>query len=200
MKTYRHLFDIPDEVAYFNCAGNSPQLKESTRRLEEGARSKGKPWMRTPNQFFNLAEKVRELAAKTFGGDPDGYAVIPAASYGISTAARIAERFFQPGDAMLVMAEEFPSNVLPWKRVVKETGANLITVPRPVDNNWTREIIEHINEKTKVVAISPCHWTDGTLVDFVKIREICRQKLAKRKAFGRIVAGQRKVGRLCATC
>jgi len=24
----RHLFDIPDDIAYFNCAYNSPELKE----------------------------------------------------------------------------------------------------------------------------------------------------------------------------
>jgi len=29
----RHLFDIPEDIAYFNCAYYSPLLKESTRRL-----------------------------------------------------------------------------------------------------------------------------------------------------------------------
>jgi selenocysteine lyase/cysteine desulfurase len=62
---------------------------------------------------------------------PNGYAVVPAASYGLSTAARALEPQLKSGDGILVVAEEFPSNVLPWKRVAQETGATLLTVPAP---------------------------------------------------------------------
>ena len=48
LTSQRHLFDIPDDIAYFNCASNSPLLNESQRRLHEGVRSKSHPWERTP--------------------------------------------------------------------------------------------------------------------------------------------------------
>jgi len=84
----RRLFDIPDEIAYFNCAYNSPQLNESLNRLLLGAHAKSHPWERTPASFFDDAEAIRRLSSNIFGGDADGYAVIPAASYGLSSAAR----------------------------------------------------------------------------------------------------------------
>jgi len=87
LPSQRHLFDIPDDIAYFNCASSSPQLNESQRRLHTGARSKSHPWERTMQSFFEYAETIRRLSAEIFGGDADGYAVIPAASYGMSTAA-----------------------------------------------------------------------------------------------------------------
>ncbi len=37
LESQRHLFDIPPEVAYFNCAYNSPLLIEAGRVLVEGA-------------------------------------------------------------------------------------------------------------------------------------------------------------------
>src|SRR4030095_6697132 len=87
LPSQRGLFDIPEDVAYFNCAYNSPQLTESRDRLRLGAESKCRPWERTSDDFFRNAEAVRELASTIFGGDSNGYAVVPAASYGLGRAA-----------------------------------------------------------------------------------------------------------------
>ncbi|MDH5718250.1 MAG: aminotransferase class V-fold PLP-dependent enzyme [Spirochaetia bacterium] len=174
-KNYRNLFDIPEDIAYFNVAGNSPQLKKSTEALINGVVEKANPWNKKPSQFFDLAEKIRVLASKTFGGKSQGYAIVPSASYGISTAARIIEKTIKPNENIILMEEEFPSNVLPWRRVSKETGAKIKTIQRPKDNNWTRAILAGITNETKVTAISPCHWTDGTIVDLHKIKLKCEQ-------------------------
>ena len=174
LTSQRHLFDIPEEVAYFNTAYYSPQLNESRDRLHDGVDTKSHPWERIPDNFFHDAEKVRELSFDIFGGNSDGFAVIPAASYGISTAARAIEPTLQPGDQILVIAEEFPSNVLPWKRTALETGAEIITVPEPGDGNWTQAILDRITNGVKVVAVSTCHWTNGLHIDLLPIGKACR--------------------------
>ena len=170
----RHLFDLPEDIAFFNCAYNSPQLHTSLERLLAGVRSKSRPWERAASDFFNDAEIIRTLAARVFGGDRDGYAVVPAASYGISTAARAVEPQLQAGDRILVIAEEFPSNVLPWKRTAQETGATLVTVPTPADGDWTQAILARIEPGVKVVSVSPCHWTNGASIDLRPIGAACR--------------------------
>jgi selenocysteine lyase/cysteine desulfurase len=174
LPSQRHLFDIPDDIAYFNCAYNSPQLNESQNRLLAGVHSKSHPWERTAQSFFDDAETVRRLAAEVFGGDADGYAVVPAASYGLSTAARAVEPHLHAGDRILVIAEEFPSIVLPWRRAAQETGATLFTVPTPADGNWTQAILDNIGAGVKVVAISSCHWTNGAYIDLHAISRACR--------------------------
>lgn len=170
----RYLFDIPDEIAYFNCAYNSPQLNESRNRLLSGVRAKSHPWERTPASFFDDAETIRRLSSDVFGGDADGYAVVPAASYGLSTAARAVEPHLQQGNRILVIAEEFPSNVLPWKRTAQEVGAVLETVPSPEHGNWTQAILDRIFSGVKVVAVSTCHWTNGAYIDLRPIGKACR--------------------------
>lgn len=170
----RHLFDIPGEIAYFNCAYNSPQLTEAKCRLLAGVGSKSRPWERTGASFFDDAETIRSLAADIFGGDTSEYAVVPAASYGLCTAARAIEPQLRAGDNILVIAEEFPSNVLPWQRIALETGAKLITVPTPTHGGWTRAIIDRIDKAVKVVAVSPCHWTNGAFIDLVAVGRACR--------------------------
>jgi selenocysteine lyase/cysteine desulfurase len=171
MNPQRLLFDIPDDIAYFNCAYYSPLLIESRKKLMEGLNSKSHPWERTARDFFTDAETIRKSAASLFGGEPDGYAIIPSVSYGISTAARAMEPQLGKDDSILILEEGFPSNVLPWIRIVKERGTKLITVSVPGDGNWTNAIIEKIDKGVKVLALFPCLWTNGVFIDLAKIRK-----------------------------
>jgi selenocysteine lyase/cysteine desulfurase len=49
------------------------------------------------------------------------------------------------------------------------------TVRRPEDGDWTRALLEELDERTAVVAVPHCHWTDGSLVDLVKVGERVRE-------------------------
>ena len=171
MISQRHLFDIPDDIAYFNCAYYSPLLNESGNRLIEGVKSKSHPWERTPSDFFTDAEKIRKSVADIFGGESEGYAIVPSVSYGISTAARAVEPQLGKGDSILILEEGFPSNVLPWTRIAEERGVRLIKVPVPEDGNWTRAIINRMDKSVKVLALFTCHWTNGAYTDLVAIRK-----------------------------
>jgi len=173
----RHLFDIPEDIAYFNCAGNSPLLNESVKKLIEGSVSKSHPWERTATNYFEDADSIRIMASETLGGDSEGYAIIPAASYGISTAARAIEPQLQANDSILVIEGEFPSNVLTWVRLAREKRMKIKTVPTPENGNWTQAIINQIDENTKVLALSSCHWTNGAFIDLAKIRKNCPDKI-----------------------
>ena len=170
----RPLFDIPAGIAYFNTAYNSPLLNSSRATLVTASHAKSHPWERPPADFFDAAERVRALAADLFGGDADGYAVVPAASYGLSAAARAIQPTLKAGDRIVVLDEEFPSNVLPWRRVARETGAVVATVPTPADGDWTTATLAVVAQGARVAALSPCHWTNGARLDLVAIGRACR--------------------------
>jgi selenocysteine lyase/cysteine desulfurase len=174
LPTQRHLFDVPRDIAYFNCAYYSPQLNESRDRLLAGVQAKSHAWTRQAPSFFDDAETLRQLWSRVYGGDVDGYAVVPAVSYAISTAARAIEPGLRPGDRILVVAEEFPSNVLPWRRTARETGAALLTVPTPADGDWANAIVSTLEPRVKVVAVSTCHWTNGARIDLDPVAAACR--------------------------
>jgi selenocysteine lyase/cysteine desulfurase len=76
----------------------------------------------------------------------------------------------------VVLHDQFPSNVYSWRSLAAQKNAVVKTVPRPVDNDWTPALLESIEDNTAVVAVSNCHWTDGTLIDLEKIGEQCRLK------------------------
>lgn len=170
----RPLFDIPPGIAYFNIAYNAPLLNAARTELERAAGAKSRPWERTAANFFEDADRLRELASEVFGGEADGWAIVPAASYGISAAARAVEPQLKAADRIVVLAEEFPSNVLPWRRVAETTGAQIVTVPRPADGDWTPGVLAEIARGARVAALGQCHWTDGSLVDLASVSDACR--------------------------
>ena len=170
----RALFDIPDDVAYFNTAYNAPLLRASRDALVCAAGAKLRPWERAPADFFADAETLRGVSAALFGTAAENFAIVPAASYGISTAARILEPRLQAGDHILVAAQEFPSNIFPWQRIAAERGAAIRTAGRPADGDWTRAVLAALDPSVRIAALSACHWTDGATFDLVAIGAACR--------------------------
>lgn len=170
----RHLFDVPRHVAYFNCASSTPQLRLARERLVASVQAKSHPWRRAPADYFSEAEALRRLCAQVIGGDEEGYAVVPSASYGIATAVRAIEPRIAAGDALVMMADEFPSLVLAFRRLAAERRATLVVVPAPADGDWTPAIAARIGRGVKAVGISACHWTNGARIDLAATAAACR--------------------------
>ena len=168
----RHLFDIPAEVAYLNCAYMGPLMHSVIEAGEQGLRAKARPWGIDSGDFFAAVERARSLFADVIGADAEGVALVPSASYGLSCAAR--NMTVPSGGHIIVLAEQFPSNVYAWREVANSRGATLTTVPRPSDGDWTRAVLEVIDGRASIVALPHCHWTDGGWLDLVRIGARCR--------------------------
>lgn len=169
----RHLFDMPDDVAFLNCAYMSPLPKASVLAGERGLRRKLNPWTLAPSDFFTGSEAVRALFAQLINAHADDIAFTPAVSYGMAQAA--ANIPLKATQTIVTLAEQFPSNVYPWMDLAQRTGARFVTVPRPADDDWTAALLATIDPSTGVVAVPNCHWTDGGLIDLVAVGAACRR-------------------------
>jgi selenocysteine lyase/cysteine desulfurase len=164
----RSLFDIPEDVAYFNCGYMSPLLRSARAAGAVAVARKSRPWEITPADFFESVETPRARFAALIGASPECIATIPAASYGMAVAAHNIP--LQPGCRVLLLDEEFPSTTYAWIEAARRQRAALVLLPRPADDDWTRVVLEAIDERTAVAALPHCHWTDGGLLDLVRIR------------------------------
>lgn len=169
----KHLFNIPEDITYLNCAYLSPQLRSVTAAGHKSVSSKENPWLLTPPDFFTLTEQTRSLFAELIEARTDDIAFIPAVSYGVAVAAINVK--VEKNQVVVVLEDQFPSNVYPWRELAKEKGAELKTVARPEDDDWTETLLNHIDENTAVVAVANCHWTDGGIIDLVKLGQRCRE-------------------------
>ena len=175
LPSQRHLFDIPDAVAYLNCAYMSPLPRRVTEAGQRAVARKAHPWDIASADFFSEVEEARRLFATLLGGGagPDDIAIVPAASYGMAVAC--ANVPLSRGQSVLLLDEEFPSVILPWRERAREAGATAVLLPRPSDDDWTRVILEAIDQRTAVAALPALHWTDGALIDLPRVAARLRE-------------------------
>lgn len=169
----RHLFDIPRDVAYLNCAYMSPLLRRAVALGQEAAARKARPWTIAAEDFFTDSERARGLFAGLIGATADDVAIIPAASYGVAVAARNLP--LGEGERVLVLPEQFPSNLYAWRRAAMEAGGAVVTVPEPEDGDVTAAVLAQLDERVRITALPHCRWTDGALLDLERIGARCRE-------------------------
>ncbi len=166
------LFEIPDGVTYLNCAYMAPRLRSATKAAMDAIHATATPWTLSNLEWFERPEQLRHLAAQVMGADTDGVALIPSVSYGIATAA--ANLPLSPGQTIVVLDREFPSNVYAWRELAKRRNGRVVTVLREPGENWTSALLRTIDDKTAIVSVPQCHWTDGGKVDLESIGKRAR--------------------------
>src|SRR6516165_10952138 len=172
LASQRHLFEIPDDVAFLNCAYISPLPKASLIAGDRGLRRKAQPWTIAAADFFTTSETVRKLFADLINANADDIAFAPAVSYGMAQAAHNIP--IRKTQRIVTLLEQFPSNVYPWMDLAEQTGAAFVSVPRPGDDDWTSALLSFIDASTGIVAVPQCHWTDGGLIDLEAVAAACR--------------------------
>jgi selenocysteine lyase/cysteine desulfurase len=168
----RHLFDVPDEVAYFNTANLSPLLRRVREAGELGLARRASPWNISARDWFTDVDRLRAHFAALIGASEDGVALVPATSYGLAIAARSLGA--RPGEDVVVLAGEFPSSHYTWQRFARRTGAALVVVEREAGQSWTEATVGRIGDRTRVVAVPNVHWTNGALLDLEMVSAAAR--------------------------
>ena len=176
----RHRFQLPADLHYLNCAYMAPLAREVEAAGLKGMARRRDPSTIAAGAFFDEADALRERFARLIGGsDPRRVAIIPAASYGIATAAR--NSVVSRGQNIVILGEQFPSNVYAWMRKAGENGAELRMVDRPATGDpspgaaWNERLLEAIDRDTAVVALPVVHWADGTRFDVAAVGRRARE-------------------------
>ena len=169
----RHLFDVPEDVHYLNCAYISPLLHAAKDAAIAGLDRESHPWTITATDFFSPLETIRELFAQLIGATADDVAMVPSASYGIATAA--ANMPLQLGQTILTLQDQYPSNVYIWRELARRVGATLRVIERPGNSDWTAAILAAVDNNTALAALPNNHWMDGGLVDLPAVSEKLRK-------------------------
>ena len=168
----RHLFDLPEDVAYLNCAYMAPLMHSVVEAGGRGVRRKARPWEIAAPDFFSEIDHARGLFARIVNARAQDIAIVPAASYGMSVASR--NLALGAGRTIVLLGEQFPSNVYPWRAAAARAGAEVLTVDAP-DGDLTAAVLAAIDDRTAIAALPHCRWTDGALLDLEPIGERVRE-------------------------
>jgi len=167
------LFDVPSDVSYLNCAYQSPKLLQSITAAELELRRSSQPWTISSEDFFAPAERLRALFARLIEAEPADIAIVPSVSYGIAVAA--ANLAVNAEEHVVVLTEQFPSNLYAWRELIRQRESRLTVVDRPADGSWTERVLDSIDRSCAITALPGVHWTDGYRLDLKAISGRCRE-------------------------
>ena len=175
-------FVMPEGVTYLNCATKALMLKA----VEEAGIASVKNMAQNvfkikPDDFFTGSQPVRQLFSTLIqNSDPERIAIVPSVSYAMAAVALNLHRKpgLRPGQHILLIGEEFPSDVYAWKRVSESLHLTIKTLPLPegehLGKTWNEHILDAISAETALVVVPPIHWMYGTRFDLEKIGQQAR--------------------------
>ncbi|MGD8377540.1 MAG: aminotransferase class V-fold PLP-dependent enzyme, partial [Acidobacteriota bacterium] len=179
METMRERFGIPEGVHYLNHAYMSPLSRPVARAAEAAMARAAWSWDIGPEDFFRDVRRIRERFARLIGAaDPERVALVPATSYALAQVARNTP--LAPGQNVVLLDEEFPSNRYTWRRRADEADAEVRIVARPDSaadpgTAWSEKLADRIDAGTAAVSLSTVHWCDGTRIELEAVAARARE-------------------------
>lgn len=175
MINIRDQFDLPRDQVYLNAAQIGPLPITAARAGQQAYADKLQPWRLTPQtHFFDLPEDVRRQASTLFNTRAENIALVSAASYGLATAAH--NLTLKPGDEIVILDRQFPSNVYTWRALTRKTGSEVRTARRAEGQTWTEAVLAALTPRTRLVACGALHWIDGGRIDLEAVSDAARTR------------------------
>jgi len=194
MESQKHLFHLPEDIHYLNCAYMSPLLASVEEAGAKALIRLRNPSAIKPVDFFSEQQKVKELFGRLINCEANQSAIIPSVSYGLKSA--ISNIPVNSGSHAISIADEFPSDyytIEDWCRAnqkeLKVIQAPSVQIGR--GKLWNNAVLESIKADTSAVVLSAVHWMNGTKFDLEVIGSRCRDVNARF-----IVDGSQSVGML----
>ena len=195
LQSQEHLFSLPEGLTYLNVSYMAPQLKSVEAIGHQSVSRKNSPSNIPSIDFFTERTLLKQrFASLVAAEDYRNIAIIPSVSYGLANVANNIK--LQKGDEIIVVNEQFPSNIYIWQQTAAKHGASIKTVAPPEGfahrgELWNQAILNAIGSNTALVAMPHVHWADGTLFDLNAIRKKTREHNALL-----VIDGTQSVGAL----
>jgi len=160
--------------AYFDHAAMSPLPCPAADALQSWlseAVEIGNPiWL----DWVKGVESMRATAAEMIGAHADEIALVPNTTMGISLIAEGID--WKPGDNVVTLADEFPSNVYPWLNLANR-GVETRRVPTEASGRLDIErLAEACDERTRIVTVSWVGFATGYRHDVKRIARIAHER------------------------
>ena len=169
----RSLFPVTQRAIYFNHAAISPPPITTIQAVEAQLKDVHENGSANFRSWLAVKEQARQLLAALLGARPEQVAFMRNTSDGLSTVANgIAWR---PGDNIVTVSREFPSNVYPWLRIRDAFGVEVRMCEEREGRIDLRELESLIDHKTRLVAISHVQYASGFRTDLERLGRAARR-------------------------
>jgi len=169
-ENFRKLFEVTDRRLFFNHAAYSPFSRPVVQAMDDylNYRLQGSPvtWTTAVERMENL----RNNYAKLIGTQADRIAHMANTVTGMNVLASGLN--WRPGDHILLYADEFPANVMPFLNL-RSRGVQVEFI-RGKDVRVTPELFAAaITPQTRLISVSSVQYLTGYRTDLKALAELC---------------------------
>ncbi len=172
LAAFRSRFPVTARWAFLDHAAVAPLPTPAVEALHAYAESLAGNGVAAVKEWINRISAVRSLAARLINApNPDDVYFVPNTTHGISV---VAEGFsWQPGDNVVLAAEEYPANQYPWMNLASR-GVEVRSVPSRGSRLVIDDIRSAMNDRTRVLTVSSVEFASGFRNDLDTLGELCR--------------------------
>ena len=170
----RHEFPVTRERIFLAHAGDCPLPRRVAEAISKYAQ---KSTTGDQEQFVYpmILSNGRKLASQLLNCQSDEIAFVGPTSLALSFIASGLK--LRKGENIVIYFEDYPSNVYPWTALA-EHGIEVRLLPqrgglgviRPLD------VLEQLDENTRLVALASCHFISGYRIDLQAISQLLRER------------------------
>lgn len=168
---YREAFPVIDRHTWLNHAAISPwpaAVGAAMRAFVEENVAQGPL---AYSKWLDTEQELRTRAAQLLGAAQDDLALLKNTSEGLSLIA--AGLDWQPGDALVCCAGDFPSNLLPWHQLVPDF-VDVREVPFD-DRDPETGLLESLTDDVRLMAVSSVRYDSGVRLDLERLGRAAHQ-------------------------
>lgn len=174
LEALRGRFPVTELYAYLNHAAIAPPPSAAADKVAALARVISTTGDRRWPERNDECERVRRQAARLLGArSPHEVAFVGNTSEALSVVA--AGLDWRPGDNLVTVGGEFPSNVYPWW-ALRAAGVEVRTVARNDGRVEVDDLAAALDGSTRLVALSWVGYDTGFRVDLAALADLCRRR------------------------
>src|SRR6266550_184017 len=170
--TLRALFPVTERAIYLNHAAVSPPPIPTINAVQSQLADVSQNGSANFRDWIAIKQNTRRLVAGMLGAHPEQVAFMRNTSDGLSTVANGLE--WRPGDNLVTFRGEFPSNIYPWLRLRDAFRVEVRMCEEREGRIDLDELIQLIDVKTRIVAISQIQFASGFRADLERIGRAAR--------------------------
>lgn len=168
-------FPINREMVWLNNCGVTPpgnHVAEASAGLMNALAKKGIYASEANPQ--RIRNRIKAVLSELLNAAPAELCLIHNTAEGMNF---ISHGFsFESGDEVILLENEYPSNVYPWRHLQKK-GVRLITAPaESTPEAFFQGLSNLVTDKTRMITVSAVHWCTGMPLPLQQIGELCSRR------------------------
>lgn len=166
-------FDLADDRVWLNAAHQGPLPMVAADAVADMVEWKLRPHHLQPHHAFtDLPEHLRASIAGLVGAEASEVALSNSASYGLHVVANGLQ--LEAGDEVVVAANDFPSDILPWMHRRQRSPITIRTIEPAGAVPSADEVASAVTRRTRAVCLTWVHSFSGQVLDLDAIGQVTR--------------------------